>query len=109
MVDIFDKETEALLMLRDFGASILGGDHAFGVVMTILIIALIYLLFNYLLKNIFAGGLIHLIRAYFLRQPTQYKWLPAISRGMRSCLVLIEYQALFAWANVIYVLYIFIW
>lgn len=68
-----------------------------------------YFLVNFLIKNIFNAGLIHLIRAYNNKNEREYRTMSAFTFGWKKSVKLAEYHSLLFWSKPVYIFYIFFW
>jgi hypothetical protein len=107
-LDVMQKKSDFFTWLLDTGKRLLG-SHGTTLISGVIFIGLFYFLVNFLIKNIFSGGLIYLIRAYNNKNEREYRMMPAFTFGWKKSIKLAEYQSLLFWSKPVYIFYIFFW
>ncbi|MFA6080484.1 MAG: hypothetical protein WC753_03325 [Candidatus Gracilibacteria bacterium] len=108
-LDVMHRKSAFFTWLREFAGTTLGGSHSLTWLGGLIAIGLLYFFVNFLIKNIFNAGLIHLIKAYIDQDEKSYKTMKAFTFGWRKSVKLAEYHSLLFWSKPVYIFYIFFW
>lgn len=107
-LDVMHLKSDFFSWLRSFATGLMG-DHEFTFFGSLFMVGAFYFLVNFLIKNIFNAGLIHLIRAYWNKSEREYRTMTAITFGWKKSVKLAEYHSLLFWSKPVYIFYIFFW
>ncbi len=107
-LEVLGQSSAFFSWVRNFWLSFFW-DHRATVIWGVIIIGFAYFLVNFLIKNIFNAGLVHLIRAYLTQNERQYHTMPAFVFGWRKSIKLAEYHTILFWSKPVYIVYIFFW
>jgi hypothetical protein len=107
-LDIMQQTSDFFTWLRELATSIIGA-HWVPFISSMIVIWILYFLMNFLVKNVFNAGLIHLIRAYNNQNEREYRIMSALTFWWKRSVKLAEYHSLLFWSKPVYIFYIFFW